>query len=66
MNFGWWSIQIPLPVALAAVATLGYMVGHWRRSKALCPKCKQQWKQAVASESKREADGLPKSERIAT
>jgi len=61
MNLGFWDIQLPLPVALAAVATVGYMVGRWRRVNELCPRCKQQRKQAVASEA-----GLQKSERIAT
>jgi len=61
MNLGFWSIQLPLPVALAAVATVGYMVGRWRRVNELCPQCKQLRKRAVTLES-----GLQKSERIAT
>jgi diguanylate cyclase len=32
MNFNGWSIQIPIPVALAFVATMGYLISRWRRS----------------------------------
>lgn len=32
MNFSGWSIQVPIPVALAVIATLGYMVARWRRA----------------------------------
>ena len=42
MGFDWHSIQIPLPVLLAATATLGYMVGRRRRSGETCPRCKQE------------------------
>jgi hypothetical protein len=56
----WWNLHVPLPVLLAAVATLGYMVGRWRRSGELCPRCKQELKQTVASEAKPQADGAQK------
>jgi len=58
MDFVRWSVNVPLPVLLAAVATLGYMVGQWRRSGEICPQCKQQMKQPIASESKPDADSL--------
>ena len=54
----WWNIQIPLPVLLAAAATVGYLVGRWRRSGEICPQCKQ--RQAATSESNPKADGLQK------
>jgi hypothetical protein len=39
----WWAFtHIPLPVLLATTATLGYLVGHWRRTGELCPRCKQE------------------------
>jgi diguanylate cyclase (GGDEF)-like protein len=31
MHFNGWSIEIPIPVALAIVATLGYLISRWRR-----------------------------------
>jgi diguanylate cyclase len=31
VGFDWWNIQVPLPVALAVVATLGYMISRWHR-----------------------------------
>ncbi|MFZ1935870.1 MAG: hypothetical protein WCB27_08670 [Thermoguttaceae bacterium] len=57
MNFDWRSIQIPLPVLLAAATTIGYMVGRWRRCGEICPHCKQELHQ-TAVESKPTADGL--------
>ena len=60
MDFVRWSVNIPLPVLLAAAATLGYMVGRWRRSGEICPQCKQHVKQAIPSKSKPDADGLQK------
>jgi diguanylate cyclase len=32
MQFNGWSVQVPIPVALAFVATLGYLISRWRRS----------------------------------
>jgi hypothetical protein len=60
MEMSLWDIQVPLPVLLAATATLGYMVGRWRRTGELCPRCKCELKQAMASESKPKVDGLQK------
>jgi len=57
MNFDWRSIQIPLPVLLAAAATIGYMVGRWRRCGEICPQCKQDLHK-IAADSKPAADGL--------
>ena len=34
MHFNGWSIQVPIPVALAFVATLGYLISRWHRSTA--------------------------------
>jgi hypothetical protein len=48
MNFDWMSIQVPLPVLLAVAATVGYMVGRWRRSGELCPRCQEECKRAAA------------------
>lgn len=31
-NIDWWSIQVPTPVALAAVAVIGYLVSRWNRA----------------------------------
>jgi len=31
MHVDWWSIQIPIPVALAFVATMGYLISQWHR-----------------------------------
>ncbi len=31
MHWDWWNLQIPAPVALAVVATLGYLVSRWNR-----------------------------------
>ena len=31
MHADWWSIQIPIPVALAFVATMGYLISRWNR-----------------------------------
>jgi diguanylate cyclase len=31
MHIDWWSIQIPIPVALAFVAAMGYLVARWHR-----------------------------------
>jgi hypothetical protein len=45
----WWNIHVPLPVLLATVTTLGYMVGRWRRSGELCPRCKQALKHQAAT-----------------
>ena len=61
MDLARWSIDVPLPVLLAVAATFGYMVGRWRRSGEICPHCKQQTKQTIASKSKPEADGLQKA-----
>jgi hypothetical protein len=55
----WWNIQVPLPVLLAAAATLGYMIGHWRRTGDLCPECKQKREAAAAAMPK--ADSLQKA-----
>ncbi len=52
MNFDWRSIQIPLPVLLAAATTVGYMVGRWRRSGEICPRCKVELKQTATPEAK--------------
>jgi hypothetical protein len=60
MNFDWRTIQVPLPVLLAAVATLGYMVGRWRRCGEICPQCKKALQHAHA-ESKPTPDGLQKA-----
>jgi hypothetical protein len=60
MNFDLWSIQIPLPVLLAVAATLGYMVGRWRRSGEICPRCKESLNHAAA-ESIPKADALQKA-----
>jgi diguanylate cyclase len=32
VHFDWWTIPIPIPVALALVAAIGYFVGRWRRA----------------------------------
>ncbi len=32
MQFNGWSIQIPIPVALAFIATMGYSISRWRRA----------------------------------
>jgi diguanylate cyclase len=34
MNVNGWSIQIPIPVALAFIATIGYLISRWRRAAA--------------------------------
>jgi diguanylate cyclase len=34
MHFDSWSVEIPIPVALGFVATLGYMISRWRRLAA--------------------------------
>ena len=34
MHITGWSIQIPIPVALAVVATMGYLISRWRRPAA--------------------------------
>lgn len=34
MHTDWWNIQIPIPVALAFVAAMGYMVSRWNRVNA--------------------------------
>jgi hypothetical protein len=47
----WWNVHVPLPVLLAAVTTLGYMVGRWRRSGELCPRCKQAIQHTPAPEA---------------
>jgi hypothetical protein len=60
-DFDWRSIQIPLPVLLATVATVGYMVGRWRRAGEICPRCKEAMRQAAASEAVTKADGLQKT-----
>ena len=31
MHLDWWSIQIPIPVALACLAAMGYLVSRWSR-----------------------------------
>jgi diguanylate cyclase len=31
MHIDWWSIQIPIPVALAFVAAMGYLISRWHR-----------------------------------
>lgn len=31
MHMDWWSVQIPIPVALAFVAAMGYMISRWHR-----------------------------------
>jgi hypothetical protein len=54
----WWDIHVPLSVLLATAATLGYLIGRWRRSGQLCPQCKQQRMQSVALGSDRQADAL--------
>ena len=60
LSFDWWCIQIPLPVLLATAATLGYMVGRWRRSGEICPRCKHELQQPAA-ESHATPDGLQKA-----
>ena len=61
MDWTLWDIQVPLPVLLAVSATLGYMVGRWRRSGEICPQCKKERMLAAqASESKPRGDGLQK------
>jgi hypothetical protein len=54
MNFDWiWDIQVPLPVLLAVTATLGYMVGRWRRSGELfCPRCNELLERIKAEDAK--------------
>ena len=34
MHIDWWSIQIPIPVALAFVAAMGYLISRWHRPAA--------------------------------
>ena len=58
MNFDWLSIQVPLPVLLATAATIGYMVGRWRRCGENCPHCQEELQTPVALESNPAADGL--------
>jgi len=60
MDWSLMDLQVPLPVLLMVTATLGYMVGRWRRIGEICPQCKHEVKQALASESKPKADGLQK------
>jgi hypothetical protein len=55
----WWNIHVPLPVLLAATATLGYMIGHWRRIGDICPQCKQKNEAAAAAAAK--PDNLQKA-----
>ena len=31
MHGDWWSIQVPVPVALAFVATMGYLISRWHQ-----------------------------------
>ena len=31
MQLNGWNIEVPIPVALAAVATIGYLISRWRR-----------------------------------
>jgi hypothetical protein len=59
--YPWWNIHVPLPVLLAAVATLGYMVGRWRRSGELCPRCKEHLQHVSASEAKPAVEGAHKA-----
>lgn len=54
----WWNVQVPLPVLLAAAATLGYMIGRWRRTGEICPHCKKQLK--AGAEPKPNPEGLQK------
>jgi diguanylate cyclase len=32
MEFNGWSIQVPIPVALAFIATIGYLISRWHRA----------------------------------
>jgi diguanylate cyclase len=32
-----WSFRLPLPVALALVAAIGYLVGRWKRAERETP-----------------------------
>lgn len=54
MFWDWWNVQIPAPVALAVVATLGYLVSRWNRpaNKDMAVRSRRELKraQAVASE----------------
>jgi diguanylate cyclase len=54
MQFDSWSVQIPIPVALAFVATMGYLISRWHRPAAsdLVMRSRRELKraQAVASE----------------
>jgi hypothetical protein len=47
-------------VLLATAATLGYMVGRWRRSGEICSRCKQELQQTTAQASAT-PDGLQKA-----
>jgi hypothetical protein len=49
MVFGMFTVEVPLPVLLAVAATLGYLVGRWRRSGEICPQCKQQMKHPMTT-----------------
>jgi diguanylate cyclase (GGDEF)-like protein len=59
MEFNGWSIQVPIPVALAIVATLGYLISRWRRaadSSAVMRSCRELRRaQAVATDLEKTA-----------
>ncbi|MFZ1933187.1 MAG: GGDEF domain-containing protein [Thermoguttaceae bacterium] len=59
MEFSGWSIQIPIPVALAIVATMGYLISRWRRaadSSAVMRSCRELRRaQAVATDLEKTA-----------
>ena len=54
MQFNGWSIEVPIPVALAFVATLGYLISRWRRISdsdvAVRSRCELRRAQAVAAD----------------
>jgi hypothetical protein len=56
MGWNLCEFQGSLLVLLAATATLGYMVGRWRRSGELCPRCKEELMQSVLSKSNPKAE----------
>jgi diguanylate cyclase len=57
MHIDWWSIQIPIPLALAAIALLGYMVSRWHRpatnDTAACSRRELKRAQSVITEMDR-------------
>ena len=48
MEFWRALVHIPLPVLLAVTTTIGYMVGRWRHTGEICPRCKEELRHAHA------------------